>query len=113
MHVVRSSDNNPLLITHLSISASLKKTKSNTQQECNKDKKTLVKYRHMEVTLDADQSDEMVEIMDKINTISKKTLEEIFTEAESSGVGGRGIWEDDTRNIKDLHTDQESVSTSW
>ena len=92
--------------------ASLKKRKSNTQQERNKDKKALAKYRHMEVTLDDDQNDEMVEIMDKIDTIGEKTLEEIFMEAESSGIGSsvRGIWEDDKRNMKDLKTDQKRNS---
>ena len=92
--------------------ASLKKRKGNTQQERNKDKKALANYRHMEVTLDDEQSDEMVEIMDKIDTVGKKTLEEIFMEAESSGVGSsvRGIWEDDKRNMKDLKTDQERNS---
>ena len=92
--------------------ASLKKRKGNTQQERNKDKKALANYRHMEVTLDDEQSNEMVEIMDKIDTVGKKTLEEIFMEAESSGVGSsvRGIWEDDKRNMKDLKTDQERYS---
>ena len=92
--------------------AILKKRKGNTQQERNKYKKALAKYRHMEVTLDDEQSNEMVEIMDKIDTVGKKTLEEIFMEAESSGVGGsvRGIWEDDKRNMKDLKTDQERNS---
>ena len=58
--------------------ASLKKRKSNTQQECNKDKKALAKYRHLEVTLDDEQSDEMVEIMDKVDTVGKKTLKGDF-----------------------------------
>ena len=90
--------------------ASLKKRKSNTQQERNKDKKALAKYGHLEVTLDDDQSDEMMEIMDKIDTVEKQTLEDIFSEAESasSGVGNsvRGIWQDDKRNMKDLMLDQ-------
>lgn len=92
--------------------ASLKMRKRNTQHERNKDRKALEKYRHMEVTLDDDQSDQMVEIMDKVDTVGKKTLEEIFMEAESCGVGSsvRGIWEDDKRNVKDLKTDQERNS---
>ena len=91
---------------------SLKKRKSNTQQERNKDKKALAKYRHLEVTLDDNQSDELVEIMDKIETVGKETLEEILLEAESSGVGSsiRGIWKDDKRNTKDIKIDQQQNS---
>ena len=57
---------------------SLKKRKSNTQQERNKDKRALAKYSHLEVTLDDDQSDEMVEITDKIDTVEKQMLEGIL-----------------------------------
>ena len=94
--------------------ASLKKRRSNTQQERNKDKNALAKYRHMEVTLDDDQNDEMVDIMDKIDTVGKQTLEEIFMDAESSGVGRsvRKIWEDDKRNTKDVKKDQKRNSKS-
>ena len=63
----------------------------------------------MEVTLDDDQSDEVVEIMDKIDTIGKKTLEEIFMEAESSGVSG-SVRGDNRQNMKDVKTDQERNS---
>ena len=93
--------------------ASLKKRKSNTQQERNKDKKALAVYGLLEVTLDDDQSDEMKEIMDKIDKVEKQTLEHIFSEAEnaSSGVGNsvRGIWQDDKRNMKDLRGEMVSV----
>ena len=89
--------------------ASLKRRKSNTQQERNKNS---ISYRHMEVTLDDDQSDELVEIMDKIEEVGKTTLDEIFLEAESSGVGSsiRGIWEEDKWNMKNLKKDQEQNS---
>ena len=92
--------------------ASLKKRKNNTQQECNKDKNALAKYRHMEVTLDDDQNDEMVDIMDKIDTVGKQTLEEKFMDAESSGLGGsvRKIWEDNKQNTKDVKKDQKRNS---
>ena len=92
--------------------ASLKKRKSNTQQEHNKDKKALAKYRHLEVTLDDEQSDGVVEIMDKVDTVREKTLEEIFTETESSGPGVgssvRGIGEDDKRSVKDIKKKRNS-----
>ena len=39
-------------------SPEMKKRKSNTQQERNKDKKALAKYRHLEVTLDDEQNDD-------------------------------------------------------
>ena len=103
------SSNYPLKYMSL---ASLKRRKSNTQQERNKNRKALAKYRHMEVTLDDDQSDELVEIMDKIEEVGKTTLDEIYLEAESSGVGSsiRGIWEEDKRNMKNLKKDQEQNS---
>ena len=51
----------------------------------------------------------MVDIMDKIDTDGKQTLQEIFMGAESSGVGRsvRKIWEDDKRNTKDVKKDQK------
>ena len=94
--------------------ASLKKRKSNTQQERNKDKRALAKYRHMELTLDDEQNDELVDIMAKVETVGKDTLEEIFTEAETSACGAantlRCIWEHDKRNTKDIILDQQRNS---
>lgn len=95
--------------------ASHKKRKSNTQQERNKDKRALAKYRHMEVTLDDEQNDELVDIMEKVETVGKDTLEEIFSEAETSTYGAgntlRRIWKDDKRNTnKDIILDQQRNS---
>ena len=40
--------------------------------------------------------------MDKIDTVGKQTLEDIFMDDESNGVGRsvRKIWEDDKQNTK-------------
>ena len=84
--------------------------------ERNKDKRALAKYRHMELTLDDEQNDELVDIMAKVETVGKDTLEEIFTEAKTSasacGAANtlRRIWEDDKRNTKDIILDQQRNS---
>ena len=92
--------------------ASRKKRKSNTQQERNKDKRALAKYQHMEITLDDEQNDELVDIMEKVENVGKDTLEEIFLEADTCGAGNtlRQIWEDDKRNTKDIILDQQRNS---
>lgn len=92
--------------------ASVKKRKSNTQQERNKDKRALAKYQHMEITLDDEQNDELVDIMKKVESVGKDALEEIFSEAETStGDTLRHIWEGDKRsNTTDIILDQERNS---
>ena len=68
----------------------------------------------MELTLDDEQNDELVDIMEKVETVGKDTLEEIFTEAETSTCGAgntlRHIWEDDKHNTKDIILDQQRNS---
>ena len=58
----------------------------------------------MEITLDDEQNDELVDIMEKVENVGKDTLEEIFLEADTCGAGNtlRQIWEDDKRSTKDI-----------
>ena len=72
------------------------------------DKKTIRKYEHTEITLDDDQSDEMAEIVNVINSRSPDALSEIFQEAESQGKSGvKEIWRNDVRSDqKEFEKDQ-------
>ena len=52
------------------------------------DKKTVRLYEHTEITLDGDQSDEMAEIVNAINSRSPYALSEVFQEAKSQRKSG-------------------------
>lgn len=69
-------------------SASVNKRRENLMSERARDKKTIRKYEHTEITLDDDQSDEMAEVVDVINSKSPDALSEIFQEAEDQGKSG-------------------------
>ena len=67
----------------------------------------------MEVTLDDEENDKLVDIMEKVETIGKDTLEEIFSEAETSACGtgtisGKKI--NVQSNTKDIILDQQRNS---
>ena len=50
-----------------------------------RDKKLIRKNKHMEITLDDDQSDEMAKTVDVISNKSSDVLSKIFKEAENEG----------------------------
>jgi len=84
--------------------ASVSKRRSATQKERSRDKVKLVKLGELDVTLEDDQSDELCEIVAKIEDECKDEIENIFHEADthSATAGGalRSSWERDKANSK-------------
>ena len=68
--------------------ASVTKRKKATQQERSHDKAKLLKYDDLDVTLEEDQSDELVNVVTKLEEVAKEDLDNIFTEADDHNVGG-------------------------
>ena len=87
---------------------SVNKWRENLMTEWAQDKKTIRKYEHTEITLDDDQSDEMAEIVNVINSRSPDAVSEIFQKAESQGKSGvKEIWRNDVRSDqKEFEKDQ-------
>ena len=77
--------------------ASVAKRKRATQQERSHDKEKLQKHDDLDITLEDDQSDELRDIVTKLEEIAKPDLEKIFAEADNNHVGYsvRNTWECD------------------
>ena len=81
---------------------SLKKKRQNINYERTVDKRLLKKYENTDVTLNEEQHDEMCSIVEQINLVGSKCLEELLVEGDKQGVGQaiRSIWKNDVQNIK-------------
>ena len=71
------------------------KQKQATQRECSRDKVAIAEANN-EVVLEDDQSDEVNQIMQTIESEAATELDEVLKEMPT----GRSIWNDDKRNPK-------------
>jgi len=67
--------------------ASVVKRKKATQRERSADKAKLARCAELKVTLDDEQSDELTNIMNRIEEANEDELEKIFNEADEHSVG--------------------------
>ena len=83
--------------------ASQLKSKQNRISERNNDKIKLRKYEKTEVTLADEQHDDMCNVMNTIEEVSRDDLEKVFAEGDAHGVGDkvREVWLTDQRNQAD------------
>ena len=99
-------------LMHLS-PASVAKRKRATQQERSRDKAKLLRHDDLDITFEEDQSDELSNVVTKLEEVAKKDLDMIFSEADDKNVGGtvREIWESDLRKSKlEFFKDQQRNS---
>ena len=90
---------------------SQKKRKDNSQRERDKHRAKLQKYGHTEITLDDEQHDELVKLMEAIDEQGGNELETVLQDAECQGVGNavREIWEMDKERMKEqFNHDQDT-----
>ena len=76
-------------------------------KECSQYQK---KCEHMELTLDEEQSDKMINIVDIINQDAIYTLNKVIIEAEPHGNTIREIWKDDVRSSQDQFKKDQDVN---
>lgn len=63
--------------------------------------------------IEEDQSDELANLVTKLEEVAKEDLDNIFTEADDHNVGGtvQDVWESDLRKAKlELFSDQQRNS---
>jgi len=95
-------------LTYMSPASQLKRNQ-NRISERNNDKIKLRKYEKTEVTLADEQHDDMCNVMNKIEEVSRDDLEKVFAEGDEHGVGDkiREVWLTDHRKQADqFHLDQ-------
>ena len=80
-----------------------------TQAERSADKAKLARHEELELPLDDEQSDELCDVMKKIEETCPDELTKIFKEGDDNVVGNRvrDFWEADKLNAKNIFfTDQ-------
>jgi len=106
--VKRQAPSSKAKLSNMSPASQLKR-KQNVTSERNNDRKKLRKYENTEVTLADEQHDDMCNIVNAIEEVSKEDLEKVFAEGDMHGVGDkvREIWLTDRRQqLEQFHEDQ-------
>ena len=93
--------------------ASVAQRKKATQTERSADKTKLARCAELEVTLDDEQSDELTNIMNKIEEANEDELEKIFNEADEHSVGEsiRAAWESNRQSTQQKFFKDQQINS--